>query len=113
MRRSPPRCRCGSTREDLAALRGTARLAPQTADFEVGVTNLDLRALQPYVEQRVKLGISSGAFATHGRVVWQPADANAPRLQFKGGLSVTNLLTTDQAAFEEFVKWNVARRGRH
>ena len=91
----------------IVALSGTARLAPPAADFEVGVTNLDLRVLQPYVEQRVKLSISSGAFATRGRIVWQTTDANAPRLSFKGGLSVTNLLTVDQAASEEFVKWNV------
>ncbi|MEO8429834.1 MAG: DUF748 domain-containing protein [Verrucomicrobiota bacterium] len=36
----------------------------------------------------------------------QTTDANAPRLLFKGWLSITNLLTVDQAAFEEFVKWN-------
>jgi hypothetical protein len=91
--------------EDLVALRGSAARAA-VRRLRVGVTNLDLRALQPYVEQCVKLGISSGAFATRGRLVWQTTDANAPRLLFKGGLSVTNLLTVDQAASEAFVKWN-------
>ena len=98
--RTPPR------ESGLVALRGTARLVPQMADLELGMTNLDLRTLQPYLDPHLKLSLSSGAFAMQGRVLWQQAETNTPRLQFKGSLSVTNLVTTDQVAFEEFVKWN-------
>lgn len=52
----------------VIAVRGTAKLAPLAADLQVGGTNLDLRCAQPYVDQFVSLGISSGALTTTGNI---------------------------------------------
>lgn len=86
------------------AVEGSARIIPVAADFQVGVTNLDLRAFQPYVDRFVRLGIVSGAFGTSGRVRYQDGDAAAPRIAFTGALRLTNLVAADPVAFKEFAR---------
>jgi hypothetical protein len=88
------------------AVRGTAKIMPMFADLEVAVTNVDLRAIQPYVEQFAALGIVSGELSTAGKVRFQTNDSAAPLLTFVGGVSVTNFATTDQVASKEFVRWD-------
>jgi hypothetical protein len=88
------------------AAAGTAKIAPLFADFNVAVTNLDLRAAQPYVEQFVRLSIMSGALNTAGQLHFQTNDTAAPQMTFAGGLSLTNFVTTDQVVFKEFVRWD-------
>jgi hypothetical protein len=85
---------------------GTAKIAPSQADVEIGVSDLDLRPFQPYVNEQVRLTITSGHFGTHGRVRYTLQGASAPLLKFEGDLSLTNFVTTDQALFKEFVKWD-------
>jgi hypothetical protein len=85
---------------------GTAKIAPPQTDVEIGVSDLDLCPFQPYVNEQVRLSITSGHFGTHGRVRYAPLDASAPLLKFEGDLSLTNFVTTDQVLFKEFVKWD-------
>jgi hypothetical protein len=85
---------------------GTAQVAPPLADVEISVSDLDLRPFQPYVNEQVRLTITSGRFGMQGQVHYAPPGANAPLLKFAGDLSLTNFVTTDQALFKEFVKWN-------
>ena len=88
------------------AAQGTVKLAPLFADLVVAVTNLDLRAAQPYLEPFVALTLASGWLSTTGRVGFQTADPAAPQLTFVGGLQITNFVTTDQVGFKEFVRWD-------
>ena len=41
-----------------------------------------------------------------GQAAFQPNAAPAPRLTFKGAVSVTNFVTTDQVMFKEFARWD-------
>jgi hypothetical protein len=85
---------------------GTAKIAPPLADLEIGVSDLDLRPFQPYVNEQARLAITSGRFGTQGRVRYTPPGAGAPLVQFAGDISLTNFVTADQALFKEFVKWD-------
>ncbi len=88
------------------AAQGTAKLAPLFANLDVAVTNLELRAAQPYLDQFVALGIVSGGLTTAGKVQFQTNDAAAPMLTFAGGVRLTNFVTADQVLFKEFVRWD-------
>jgi hypothetical protein len=88
------------------AARGTAKIAPLFAELDVAVTNLDLRAAQPYAEQFVALGLESGALTAAGKLRFQTNDPAAPRFTFAGGGRVTDFVTTDQIRFKEFVRWD-------
>jgi hypothetical protein len=88
------------------AAQGTASIAPPQADLEIGVSDLDLRPFQPYVNEQARLGITSGRFNTQGHVRYTPPGAGAPLVKFAGKISLTNFVTTDQVLFKDFVKWD-------
>jgi len=89
-----------------ASVQGTAKIAPPMADMEVAVRDLDLRPFQPYLNEQLRLTIISGQFNTRGRATYTPPGTAAPLVKFAGELSLTNLATTDQVLFKEFVKWD-------
>ena len=47
-------------------LSGTVHLQPPSADLAVEIIGLDLRPLQPYVEQQAKLAVGGGLFSLSG-----------------------------------------------
>ena len=84
---------------------GTAKISPPMADVELNVSGLDLRPFQPYLNEQMRLAVTSGRFNTRGRVRYTPAGSGAPLLRFAGEMGLTNLVTSDQVLFKEFVKW--------
>ena len=63
----------------LIGLNGSATLIPPWADVFVGVTNLDLRMVQPYLEQQVKLAVTRGALNVNGHAHYSSPAANTGR----------------------------------
>jgi uncharacterized protein involved in outer membrane biogenesis len=90
----------------MIALEGKATLLPPSADLQVTITNLDLRPVQPYVEEQVKLVISSGALALHGHARYAAPEPGAPLINFTGGLALNKFTTTDDVLFKDFAKWD-------
>jgi len=86
------------------ALQGTVSPLARSADFEVQVTNLDLRAIQPYVAEILNLEITSGLLAASGHVLYAAAGLAAPLLHFAGQLGVADFSSVDSGAREEFLK---------
>ncbi len=87
-------------------LEGTLMLLPPSVDMQVAVTNLDLRSVQSYVEQQVKLVIASGALNLNGRVRYAAPDPGAPLITFTGNLALNKFATTDDVLFKDFAKWD-------
>lgn len=86
------------------AVQGTVLPFTRSADVQVQVTDLDLRALQPYVREIWKLEITSGALTAKGHLLYAAAGAATPRVQFAGNLGVANFASVDTDAHEEFLK---------
>ncbi|HXR07483.1 MAG TPA: DUF748 domain-containing protein, partial [Candidatus Acidoferrum sp.] len=83
--------------------RGSVRLQPLSADLAVNVIGMDVRPLQPYVEQQAKLAVGGGLFTVrgHARYNWENA---SPLAAFEGDLGLTNFTTADLIQFKDFVK---------
>jgi hypothetical protein len=88
------------------ALQGTTRLDPLSADFQVGLTNLDMRGSESYLEPYVRLGIASGGFSAYHHIRYQTTDPQRPRITIAGGLGITNFRSTDLDASKEFLRWD-------
>lgn len=82
---------------DLSA---NARLEPLSADVSLGITNIDLRTIQPYLEQHVGLKITSGLLSTWGKAKHDPATSS-----FSGDVRVAKLDCTDTVVSKPFVSW--------
>jgi len=86
------------------ALRGTVSPFARSADVQVQVTNLDLRAIQPYVEEVWNLEVTDGALTANGRVLYTAAGHGVPLVQFTGQFVVANFTSVDSAARKELLK---------
>jgi hypothetical protein len=86
------------------ALQGTVLPSARSADVQVQVTDLDLRAIQPYVAEIWKLEITGGALTAKGRVLVAATGHRAPLVQFSGDLGVARFTSVDAGASEEFLK---------
>jgi len=85
------------------AAKGTVYLQPPSADLDVDLAGLDLRPLQPYVEQQVKLAVGGGLFTVRGHASYN-SEKGSPMATFQGDLGLTNFTTTDLIQFKDFVK---------
>jgi hypothetical protein len=85
--------------------RGAVRLQPPSADLTLDLTGMDLRPLQPYVEEQAKLALGGGLFSVRGHAVYS-SEKGSPMAVFQGDLGLTNFSTTDLIQFKDFVKWD-------
>ncbi len=83
--------------------RGAVRLQPPSADVTLDLTGMDLRPLQPYVEQQAKLALGGGLFSVRGHAIYN-SEKGSPTAAFQGDLGLTNFSTTDLIQFKDFVK---------
>jgi hypothetical protein len=86
------------------ALQGTILPFTRSANVQVQMTNLDLRAIQPYVAEIWKLEITGGALNARGHVLCAAAGPAIPLVHFMGQLGVVNFTSVDSTAHEEFLK---------
>jgi outer membrane protein OmpA-like peptidoglycan-associated protein len=86
------------------ALQGTVSPFARSADVQVQVTNLDLRAIQPYVAEIWNLEITGGALTAKGRVLYTADGHGVPLMQYTGQLGVADFTSLDSGAREEFLK---------
>ena len=80
--------------QGMLSITGTATLAPVSADLAVDLAGLELAPFQPYLADKVNVGITSGQVQARGKAHYAAAPA-APQASFIGDVSVTNLATLD------------------
>jgi hypothetical protein len=88
------------------ALQAKATLEPRVADVQLDLTNIDLRAMQPYLEDYVRLGIVSGALGAGFDAHYQTADPAAAQVKVTGRVNIANFACTDEVASKEFMSWD-------
>jgi len=84
---------------------GPVGINPQGADLNVDVRSIDLVPLQPYLEEKLNILITSGDVMVHGK--WQlRAPEPGPRtVVFKGDAGINNFASVDKATSQDFLKW--------
>ncbi len=88
------------------AVNGAATLMPPSADMQLALSNVDLRPVQPYVEEQARLAITDGAVNLTGHAKYASTESGAPLVSFTGDLAVTNFVTVDDVLFKDFARWD-------
>jgi hypothetical protein len=88
------------------AVNGSATLLPPSADLRLSLSNIDLRPIQPYVEEQARLAFAGGTLDLSGRARYASPDPGAPLASFTGDLAVSNFAAVDDVMFKDFVKWD-------
>lgn len=85
---------------------GDITAQPLAANLDIGLTDLDLTALQPYIASQSDVVLKSGRAGakTHVTYAAEPQNAQA-HLKLTGEVQVLDLLTKDKALEEDLVKW--------
>jgi len=90
----------------LIGVNGDVVLMPLSADLQIGVTNLDLRMIQSYLDEQIKLAVTRGAVYVNGRARYMPDVPGAPMVNFAGDVSLRNFGVTDEVLFNDMVTWD-------
>ena len=85
---------------------GTATLLPPSADLQITESNIDLRTIDPYVEQQAGLAITGGALTMSGRARYASPEPGAPLFSFTGDMAISNFATVDNVLFKGFAQWD-------
>lgn len=88
------------------SLNGFVTLAPTSADLVVGVTNVDLRVGQPYLDEQLRMAITRGSLNVHGHAHLALDNPAVPLASFAGDVAVTNFAVTDETQFDELTRWD-------
>ncbi len=92
------------------AVKGTVVPAPTSAEIDLSLTNIDLRAIQPYLESRARLQLVGGSLNLASHAIWERTGTNTEHLQFTGDLSLPALATVANGT--NLVSWtNLALDG--
>jgi hypothetical protein len=90
----------------LIGVAGTTTLLPPSADLQIGVTNLDVRLVQSYLQEHANLALARGGIYVDGRAHYATGADGAPLANFHGDVSVKKFAVTDEVRYDEMVSWD-------
>ena len=83
---------------------GEISLFPLKADLKLALDNLEIRALDPYLDSFLSLRITEGSVGMDGRAQLAATAKGLPEVSFRGDVRVDNFATVDGVMTEDFLK---------
>jgi uncharacterized protein involved in outer membrane biogenesis len=98
--------------EGSCRLNGTAQLSSKgglaldsnALALNIDLKDLDLKPLQPYINQETDMALLSGVLSVAGDLSYRPGEASAP-IDFRGRVASRDLRTVDNHLKEDFIRW--------
>lgn len=84
------------------AVSGDLRPQPLSADLALKLSGFELKALQPYIEQRTAMSLLDGRLSATAKLAYGKVK---PRVLVTASVSLENLHTVDDRLREDFVNW--------
>lgn len=92
-------------------LSGTLAPAPLSGQLQLGLTDADLRWLQPYLVGVADLELQAGRLSGKGELTLQAPPAS-PAMGFAGDLEVSGFASRDRAQQRDLLNWKSLRLGQ-
>ena len=84
---------------------GRVTLDPLDLDLALNIKEMDVRPFQPYLSQQAGLIVTSGFFATKGRLRLQSAAGASPTVTYGGRIGLDRFASIDRKHANDFLKW--------
>jgi uncharacterized protein involved in outer membrane biogenesis len=84
---------------------GPVGINPLGADLNLDVQRVDLVPLQPYLEEKLNILVTSGELLVRGKWELTPPEPGPMAVVFKGDAGINNFASVDKATSEDFLKW--------
>ncbi|PWB80788.1 MAG: hypothetical protein C3F08_03500 [Candidatus Methylomirabilota bacterium] len=88
-----------------ASINGPVSLTPLSAQLAVSLKAIDIRPLQPYFTDWVKINVTKGAVSTNGNLSLSRQAGSGLQAAYKGKLSVAQFGSVDKAHAQDFLAW--------
>ncbi|MEJ2685007.1 MAG: DUF748 domain-containing protein [Candidatus Sulfobium sp.] len=92
----------GKGRMDMT---GSASLNPLTAELKMDLKKLDLLPFQPYIGNRIKIGITAGKASASGNISIRTGRQGKYDISWKGDGGISGFSSVDSKTGQEFLKW--------
>ena len=92
-------------KKGTARVEGRLGVAPLFADLDVDLQRVSMVALQQYIDTQVNLTLRQADVSTKGHLSLSAGKKGALQGEYKGDVSLDNLVTLDQIRGDAFVRW--------
>ncbi len=86
------------------SVKGDVAVSPMEANLDVDVRDVDIRFIQPYIDNYVNLSLRQADLSIKGKLALKQED-NILRGQFSGGGAIGNLVAVDQLTGRSVISW--------
>ncbi|MBI4537799.1 MAG: DUF748 domain-containing protein [candidate division NC10 bacterium] len=86
-------------------LGGSVGISPLAAKLDLTLKNLEIRPVQPYFTDRVKIVVSEGSVSAAGRLELAERAGAGLGAAYKGEASINRFASIDKARAEDFLGW--------
>ncbi|GEM_PF-5878496 len=88
------------------SIRGSFIPSLLSADIDINLDKIDIKSLQPYFTDAIKILVTSGNIQAKGKLRLNMEDKNKKSIDFKGQTSVNRFICLDKQSAKEFFKCN-------
>ncbi len=88
------------------SLAGNLNLSPLKGDIDLDFRNVDVRFVQPYIEDFVNLSVRQADLTLQGKLQLTQTKNQNLQARFTGNAGIGRLVTVDQLSKQPFVSWN-------
>jgi hypothetical protein len=87
------------------SLEGMVGLVPLQADMTLDARELDVRPLQPYINQHLQLLVTKGLLGSEGRLKLMTRPADGLDIQYAGQVAMNQFKSVDKVKAADFLDW--------
>jgi hypothetical protein len=87
------------------AASGPVSANPLAAELKVETKALGFASLQPYLDEKLNIALTSGALSTKGTAKVEAAPGKPLAVAYRGDVNVTNFASVDKVSREDFLNW--------
>jgi len=95
----------GLNKSGKVSVSGDFGMDPLGADLNLDVQSIDLVSLQPYLEDKLNILITSGEALVRGKWELTSPETGPMTVRFRGAAGINNFASVDKATSQDFLKW--------
>jgi uncharacterized protein involved in outer membrane biogenesis len=85
---------------------GSLGMDPLVGDLKLGLKDISINSLQPYITDKAKIIVQDGTFGMAGNLSVKGEEGKEIQITYKGNSSITRLVTVDKTSAQDFLKWD-------
>jgi hypothetical protein len=86
-------------------VKGSLALNPLSAELALDAKDIDLRPVQPYISDQIRITVTNGLISTSGNLSFTGQNGYGPMIAYSGNALLSRFSSIDMARAEDFLNW--------